>query len=137
MPGISEQINVNVKTTGINELKKQISDLINTLNETINIKVNKMENDITKLQWKLEDLKNTEDERDAINCRNRILAFGDDLMHGILHSKDSYDQILQDIRHYNDYCAAHPDFKNHITAHHAKLIECRYMSHLEHNDFLQ
>ena len=114
------------------------------INQGLVTKIDKMDqdidflkNEIKKINNKIEFVENKDDERDAVNTRNRILAFGDDLMHGILHSKDSYEQVLFDITHYNDYCDLHQDFKNHITEHHAKLIQDRYMTHLENNDFLQ
>lgn len=125
-------------------LTKGLTIIGDIINQNINTKIDKMNNDfdylkteMKKMNDKIEFVENKDDERDAVNTRNRILAFGDDLMHGILHSKDSYDQVLFDIVHYNSYCDEHQDFKNHITEHHAKLIEDRYMEHLENNDFLQ
>ena len=123
---------------------KGLTMLGDNINQGINTKIDKMDTDIdflknemSKMNNKIEFVENKDDERDAVNTRNRILSFGDDLMHGILHSKDSYEQILFDISHYNAYCDQHQDFKNHITEYHAKLIEDRYTTHLENNDFLQ
>lgn len=52
----------------------------------------------------------------------RILHFNDELLHGIKHSKEHFDQTLSDITEYDSYCAKHPDFKNQITIHATKNI---------------
>ena len=100
-------------------------------------KMSEFDTKLVNLDKKIDSLENKEDEKDAIDARNRIIMFGDDLMHGVLHSQASYEQVLLDIAFYDDYCDAHPDFKNNITVYHAELIKNRYMSHLENNDFLQ
>lgn len=46
----------------------------------------------------------------------------DELLHGIKHSKEHFDQTLSDITEYDSYCAKHPDFKNQITIHATKNI---------------
>ena len=137
-----------IKINPLTYIKKLLTKLLNSFGDLINHnvinKIDKMDTEMTslkdelnKLYSKIECVESKDDERDAINTRNRILLFGDDLMHGILHSEDSYEQALSDIQKYNDYCSSHPDFKNHITTHHAKLIEDRYVAHLENNDCLQ
>ena len=91
---------------------------------------------IDNVDKKVSTIEKKKDESDAVNMRNRILSFGDDLMHGVPHSKGSFDHILIDITNYNNYCREHKSFKNNITESHSKLIEKRYMEHLENNDFL-
>ena len=70
------------------------------------------------------------------NKRVRILSFSDDLQNGAKYSKSHFDQILLDITDYNRYCDAHPDFKNKITSHAAKLIENTYDQLLNDDSFL-
>ena len=70
------------------------------------------------------------------NKRVRILSFSDDLQNGAKYSKSHFDQILLDITDYNRYCDAHPDFKNKITSHAAKLIENTYDQLLNKDSFL-
>lgn len=52
----------------------------------------------------------------ATNCRYRIIRFNDELMqkgeHEILHTKEHFDQILDDIDEYEDYCRQDPDYQN-------------------------
>ena len=46
-------------------------------------KVDRLEKDVTKM-------KQDADERAAVACRVRILHFGDETLHGVLHSKDHF-----------------------------------------------
>ncbi|MCQ4992060.1 hypothetical protein NE539_01940 [Flavonifractor plautii] len=92
-------------------------------------KVDRLEKDVTKM-------KQDADERAAVACRVRILHFGDETLHGVLHSKDHFDQILTDITEYERYCAAHPNFKNNMTVLTSARIQEIYAERLEKNDFL-
>ena len=107
-------------------LAKSIGKAIN--GEVIS-KVDKLERDLTKLR-------DTIDEREAVNCRTRILRFGDEVRHGERHSKDHFDQTLRDIVAYERYCEAHPDFLNNITEITSSRIKEIYRRCLEENDFL-
>ena len=51
-------------------------------------------------------------ESDAIDRRNRILDFNDELLENKNHSHDRFLNILDDIREYDEYCNTHPDFPN-------------------------
>lgn len=48
----------------------------------------------------------------ATTCRYRILRFDDELRHGERHTKEHFDQVLEDITEYEKYCNDHPDYKN-------------------------
>lgn len=54
-------------------------------------------------------------EEKAITARTRILRFGDEVSHGVHHSRDHFQSILQDIDDYDRYCEKNPGFKNHMT----------------------
>ena len=51
-------------------------------------------------------------EETATNARIRILGYSDEIMHGVRHSEESFNQALQDITVYEKYCDGHPDYKN-------------------------
>ena len=54
-------------------------------------------------------------EAKAIDARQRILRADDEIRHGILHSKEFFDSVLQDdIKFYQDYCNSHPEFPNAV-----------------------
>ena len=67
---------------------------------------------IQKLQNTLNaHIKEDENEK-ARNQRYRILRFYDEVCAGQKHSESHYEDILDDISEYEQYCARHPDFKN-------------------------
>ena len=76
------------------------------------------------------------DERHAVSVRVRILRFADEMMEGRKHSKDSFDQTMNDITEYEHYCIEHPEFKNNQTETTAAFIKRSYAERLEKHDFL-
>lgn len=97
--------------------------------DSLGSKVEAMENGLASMQAGV-------DEQNAICCRVRILRFGDEVLHGVFHSKDHFDQVLSDITTYENYCDTHKDFKNNMTALTCKRIKEVYNERLEKNDFL-
>ena len=75
------------------------------------------------------------DQRTAIGCRIRILKFMDEIIEGWEHSKDSYNQLMQDITHYHQYCEEHPQFLNHQTDATIERLKKDYEQRLATNDF--
>ena len=88
------------------------------------------------IEKKLDNLENKVDMGQAITSRARILRLGDEIRTGVPHSKESYDQILDDIKRYNMYCKTHPDFENDKTVLTTQIIEKKYKEHLLDNSFL-
>lgn len=77
-----------------------------------------------------------EDERNAIECRIRILQFGDELLHGEQHSKECFDQVLLDITEYERYCDTHRNFQNNVTTLTTQRIKSVYMHCLNTDTFI-
>ena len=88
-----------------------------------------------KILASIQELKAKLDERTAVGCRIRILKFMDEIIEGWGHSKDSYNQIMQDITNYHKYCEEHPQFLNHQTDATIERIRKDYEHRLEMNDF--
>ena len=112
---------------------RQIGKAINgeVLTEVENIKkeVAGVKDDVAKMQA-------ISDERNAKSARTRILRFGDEILHGVKHSKDHFDEILSACTEYDEYCRNHQDFKNHMTERTESLITKTYDKCMEENDFL-
>ncbi|MBQ8495094.1 MAG: hypothetical protein IJ465_05005 [Clostridia bacterium] len=89
-----------------------------------------------KTQADLQELSREFKEHKACECRSRILRFGDEVLHGRRHSKDHFEQILLDIKKYDQYCANHREFENGVTEPTSKRIKEVYQHCLEQNDFL-
>ena len=91
---------------------------------------------VENLHAELEDHKAKSEERHATLCRAHILRFGDEVLHGIPHSKEGYDNILLDIDSYEEYCDKHPGYKNNVALATIKHIKKMYHKHLEEDSFL-
>lgn len=80
--------------------------------------------------------KNDDDEQWASLSRSHILRFGDELLHGVDHSKEHFDQILLDISKYEKYCEEHPKYLNNIANATIEQIKKTYQKCLDENSFL-
>ena len=89
-----------------------------------------------KLEAMVKLMEETSSEQAAKSTRIRILRFGDEILHGIHHSKEHFDQILQDITEYEQYCREHPNFINNMTVLTTKHIMEVYSACFEDNNFL-
>lgn len=84
----------------------QIRDgLSNSINQ-LSAKIDKTNRTLAEMQLK--------SKRDyATTCRYRIIRFNDELLEkDRLHTKEHFDQILDDIDEYEDYCRQDPDYQN-------------------------
>lgn len=75
-------------------------------------------------------------EREAKHSRIRILRFGDECSHDVRHSREHFEQVIEDVDAYETYCADHPDFKNNKAVLTIKLIKETYQRRLLNNDFI-
>lgn len=91
---------------------------------------------VDKLERDLDALRSAAEEREAVSCRARILHFGDETLHGTLHTREHFDQVLRDLDSYERYCDEHPDFENNVTVLTSSRIKDIYKKCLENNDFL-
>lgn len=94
----------------------ELMEKVDTLEQTFNDKVD-------GLDQKIEKMDQEEQLQRAKDARTRVLRFGDEVFHGVHHTKEHFDDVLRDITYYENYCAEHPKFENdqmHITAEHIK-----------------
>ncbi len=134
------EFNKKIKFNPISLALKWIGD---NINDSLKKDMKAMNEDIASLKKDLNGIRKEQDVikadidmREAINCRCRILRFCEEIRNGQEHSKESYDQAMEDIDQYEDYCDGHPDFKNNRTVHAKALIKKRYDQHLTNNDFI-
>ncbi len=126
-----------------NLIKKGLSGIAKLLNKEVIAEIGEVKADITNMKTELADVK-TEltnvktgvNKQGAINARARILRFGDELLHGMNHSKDHFDSILRDAHDYESYCDTHKDFENGVTGPTIQHIRSVYQDRLSKNDFL-
>lgn len=72
---------------------------------------------------KIDSLGSEMERNKAIEARNHILRFSDELRNGVSHSEDYFKQILIDIDTYEDYCENHPEFSNGLTVMASEFIK--------------
>ena len=77
-----------------------------------------------------------DDEQWATLSRTHILRFGDEILHGISHSKEHFNQVLLDISKYEQYCESHPQYINNIATATIQQIKKTYQKCLDENNFL-
>jgi hypothetical protein len=92
--------------------------------------------EVSSLREDMKQNKADDDEQWASLSRSHILRFGDELRHGVAHSQEHFDQILEDISKYEQYCDGHPTYKNGKAKASIKLIKNTYQKCLEENNFL-
>lgn len=80
--------------------------------------------------------KEDDDEQWASLSRTHILRFGDEILHGVSHSKEHFNQISLDISKYEQYCEKHPLYRNNIAKATIKQIKKTYQKCLDENNFL-
>ena len=97
--------------------------------DTKNDMLNKIASDLTSLRGEI--------SRDrAVNARIRILAASDEVLHGVGHSKEWWNQVNEDITGYDHYCDANPDFKNNKAVMAIEHLNKTDQDRLEKNDFI-
>ena len=134
---------VEISPIKINPWSKLFRSLGKALNKDMLDEINGLKTELTSLK---EEIKKVDDrvdkmdsridENNAIQCRSRILRFGDEVSHGQNHSHDHFKQIFCDITTYNSYCHNHPEFQNDMTKITSKRIEDDYMERDKRDTFL-
>lgn len=81
---------------------------------------------IEELSAKVDKVEASLDERDAVLARTHILRFQDELYNNMKHSKEYFEQTLDDIQTYNTFCDDNPRFANGRTKQAAKYIQEEY-----------
>lgn len=75
------------------------------------------------------------DSNAAVLARTHILRFDDELLNGVVHSQEYFRQQMDDIDTYEDFCKAHPDFRNSYTTIASEHIRDTYKKLLEKREF--
>lgn len=73
---------------------------------------------------------------EANTRRYRILRFDDEIRHSQKHTKEHFDQIMEDITEYERYCTSNPNYKNNKAVLAIENIKATYMTCAQTNNFL-
>ena len=105
--------------------------------EEISEKLDGQRKDIDDLKGSFSQFESEESLKEAQGARRRILRFNDELLRGEDHSKEFFDDVLEDIKTYENYCKKYPKFENGKTAMADKNIKRCYELCMEKQNFLK
>lgn len=98
---------------------------------------------LVELETKMDKLEKSDKRQDeerakenALEARRRILRFADECRRHERHSEEYFNNVLEDISMYKDYCAEHPLFENEKAVIATSFIENIYKHCYENDDFL-
>ena len=77
-----------------------------------------------------------DDQRVADGHRTRILHFNNELLRGIMHTKEEYIEALAEIDAYEKYCRENPNYPNNRAVLAIENIRSNYKERLKQHDFL-
>lgn len=114
------------------EWRKQSLDIQKSLWEAIDTVKKAQLNNIERLEVLTREIGQSE----ATTCRYRILRFNDEILHEQRHTKEHFDQILDDITRYEKYCDEHPEYENNKAILAIKNVKRVYQKCSDENSFL-
>lgn len=115
------------------ETKDKKEDVTDAL-EALGKKIDNVQNSIMA---ELEKDRADNEEYRIKMCRQRILQFNDEIYRGVLHTRESFDNVIEEgIDVYEDYCKSHPTFPNFKAEAAIENIKETYKKRLKNQDFL-
>ena len=130
-------IGILIVLTGMVKIPKVELNIWNWLGRIIGRSINgEVMDQVKKLASEVDTLKREEELERARQARQRILRFNDEILFNKRHSKEHFDEILDDIDTYEDYCDAHEDYENNKAVLAISTIREVYKECLRDHDFL-
>ena len=118
-------------------LAGMIKNIWNLIGRTIGRSINKeVLEKVNHLSQEVDTLKKDEELERARQARQRILRFNDEILFEKRHSKEHFDEILDDIDTYEEYCRTHEDYENNKAVLAIATIREVYKDCLKTHDFL-
>ena len=106
------------------------------INDEIKEEIDALAEKIKDVDKKVDDMNKIEELERVRQARQRILRFSDEILHAQRHSKEHFDEILEDIDLYEDYCREHEDYENNKAVLAITTIRDIYKKCLKEHDFL-
>lgn len=121
-------------------INREAMEQVNTFSKDINEKVDnfskEINNSFDELSKKVDDLERTNELERVRFARQRILRFNDEILCGQRHSKEHFDEILEEIDVYEKYCHEHVEYENNRADLAIATIREVYKECLHDHDFL-
>ena len=103
---------VQIAPIKIDPWSKVIKWVGNIITKDVMEEVKAIKEDLQSVKKDLDDLHDFDEKREADAARNRILRFDDELRRKVDHSEEFFNQILDDITEYTEYCDKHDKYPN-------------------------
>jgi hypothetical protein len=92
--------------------------------------------EIKKIRLEFGELKEADELKEARSARRRILRTNDEIYNHVKHSREFFDDVLEDINAYENFCRRNPDFRNGKAALAIENIERVYRECMKDGSFL-
>lgn len=130
-------IGILVILAGMIKIPKLEINIWNLIGRAIGRSINREVMDrVNALAKEVDELKKDEELERVRSARQRILRFNDEILFEKRHSKEHFDEILDDITLYENYCADHEDYENNKAVLAISTIKEVYKECLKTHDFL-
>lgn len=130
-------IGILVILAGMIKIPKLEINVWNLIGRAIGRSINREVMDrVNALAKEVDELKKDEELERVRFARQRILRFNDEILFEKRHSKEHFDEILDDITLYENYCADHEDYENNKAVLAISTIKEVYKECLKTHDFL-
>ena len=106
------------------------------INGEVMTEIKAIKEDLGNVHKELDTMKKEEDIRDANNTRNRILRFDDELRRKVDHSEEFFNQALEDVSNYREFCDNNKSYPNAKADSAMKNIEETYHDCKKNNKFI-
>ena len=106
------------------------------INGEVMAEMKTIQNDLADVHTEIDKMQKNGEKKEADDARNRILRFDDELRIHQKHSREFFDQILDDVDFYEKFCDTHEHYKNSKADSAIKNIRKVYDIVKETNDFI-
>ena len=107
-----------------------------SINKEMMDQVNDLQSEIKGMKTEIDTLKKEEELERVRQARQRILRFNDEILFEKRHSKEHFDEILDNIDTYEEYCRTHEEYENNKAVLAIATIREVYKDCLKTHDFL-
>lgn len=118
------------------EAMAQVDTFSKNINERVDSLSKEFNDRVDELSQKVDDLETAAEMERVRFARQRILRFNDEILCGQKHSKEHFDEILDDIDIYEEYCAEHEEYENNKAVLAIETIREIYKQCMKTHDFL-
>ena len=91
---------------------------------------------VEKTNSRIDGLEASQKQKDAEDARRQVLLFADEIRREIAHSEESFNQVLDDIHTYENYCRIHEEYQNNKAMGSIQLVIDTYYQCKKSNNFI-